>query len=198
MRVLLQCKARSGPLNPSHIRELEGAFAGAPAGWRGEGVLGLLVANREATRGMREALGRSGLPLGYVMVTSGEGRVVQFVWNQEAARRGLEGVGVTNRYLGGTGSGRGNGDGVEREIVLTWNGWTLKRTEEGAETGVKTGVEEGRRKKGRPRKNQAKAVAMTAIERTEVTETAVKSVVEKRARGRPATKTAAAGRKTKR
>ena len=54
-----------------------------------EGVVGLLVANREATRGMREALGRSGLPLGYVMVTSGEGRVVQFVWNQEAARRGL-------------------------------------------------------------------------------------------------------------
>src|SRR6266480_4757653 len=65
MRVLLQCKARSAPLGPSHVRELEGAFAGAPAGWRGEGVLGLLVANREATRGMREALGRSGLPLGY-------------------------------------------------------------------------------------------------------------------------------------
>jgi len=192
MRVLLQCKARSGPLNPSHLRELEGAFAGAPAGWRGEGVLGLLVANREATRGMREALGRSELPLGYVMVTSGEGRVVQFVWNQEAARRGLEGIGVTNRYLGDTGNGRGNGDGVEREIVLTWNGWALKSTEEGSETRIKTGVQEGR-----PRKNQ-KAITVTAMENTEVTEIAVKSVVEKRARGRPAAKTAAVGRKTKR
>jgi len=184
MRVLLQCKARSAPLGPSHVRELEGAFAGAPAGWRGEGVLGLLVANREATRGMREALGRRGLPLGYVMVTSGEGRVVQFVWNQEAARRGLEGIGVTNRYLGDTGSGRGNGDGVEREIVLTWNGWTLKRMEEEED--------------GRPRKNLVTAVAATAMERGEATETAVEGVVEKRARGRPATKTAASGRKKKR
>ena len=118
-------------------------------------MLGLLVANREATKGMREALRRSGLPLGYVMVTSGEGRVVQFVWNQEAARRGLEGIGVTNRYLGDTGSGRGNGDGVEREIVLTWNGWALKRVEEGMETGV----ERGRRKRGRPKKSQRQDVA---------------------------------------
>ena len=135
---------------------------------------------------MREALGRSGLPLGYVMVTSGDGRVVQFVWNQEAARRGLEGIGVTNRYLGDTGSGRGNGDGVEREIVLTWNGWALKRMEEEAEE-----------EEGRPRKNLVTAVAATAMERAETTETAVEGVVEKRARGRPATKTAASGRKKK-
>ena len=194
MRVLLQCKARSDSLNPSHVRELEGAFAGAPAGWRGEGVLGLLVANREATKGVREALGRSGLPLGYVMVTSKEGRVVQFIWNQEAARWGLEGVGVTNRYLGDTGSGRGNGEGVEREIVLTWNGWALKRVD----TGVDTGIEEGRRKRGRPRKSQGNAVTVTAMERTVETETAVKGVVKKRAEGRAAPKTAASARKKRR
>ena len=106
----------------------------------------------------------------------------------------MEGVGVTNRYLGDTGSGRGNGEGVEREIVLTWNGWALKMVEEGAETGVETEVEGGRRKRGRPRKNHGKTVAVTAMERAKVTETAVKDV-EKRTKGRPATKTAPSGRK---
>ena len=150
-------------------------------------MLGLLVANREATKGMREALGRSGLPLGFVMVTSGEGRVVQFVWNQEAARQGLEGVGVTNRYLGDTGSGRGNGEGVEREIALTWNGWAFKRMEEGGEA-----EEEG------GKKSEVEAVEAAARERAKLTEKAVDGAVVKRARGRPATKTTPSARKKRR
>lgn len=166
LRVLLQCKARSGPLTPNHIRELEGAFAGAPAGWRGDGVLGILVATREATRGVREALRRSSIPLGFVMATADEGKILQFIWNNEASENGLEGMGVTTRYMHDTGSGRGNGDGVEREIALTWNGFALKKievkAEEPAEDGKpkktrRSGKDDERVKRGRPRKDSSTA-----------------------------------------
>ena len=121
MRVLAQCKAvqRAGP---HLVRELEGAFAAAPAGWRGRsGVMGLLVGRKAATKGMREAVGRSRWPMGFV-ACSPEGRVEQFLWNRRAEEEGLEGVGVGMRYGGG---------GGERELVLTWRGRNLPFVEGG-------------------------------------------------------------------
>ncbi|KAG5940777.1 hypothetical protein E4U59_002219 [Claviceps monticola] len=82
MRVLIQCKGGSQRAGPRHIRELEGAFVGAPAGWRGTGVLAVLVSEYPATEGVRKSLGRSQWPL--VMI-----------WNQRAQELGLEAYGVT-------------------------------------------------------------------------------------------------------
>lgn len=120
LRVLVQCKAvqRAGP---HLVRELEGAFAGAPAGWRGGGVLGLLVGEKPATKGMREAVGRSRWPMGFV-ACSREGRVEQFLWNQRAEEEGLEGMGVGMKYVVG-----------EKELVLTWKGRNLPFVERGVE-----------------------------------------------------------------
>lgn len=99
-RVLVQCKAGTQRVGPNLIRELEGAFVGAPTGWRGHGVLGLLVSQRPATKGVRDSLGRSRWPMGY-LCCSGHGAVRQMVWNQRAEEEGLEGFGVTSRYVEG-------------------------------------------------------------------------------------------------
>ncbi|THY18009.1 hypothetical protein D6D01_07364 [Aureobasidium pullulans] len=109
LSILVQCKAEAP--KPSMVRELEGAFVGAPARYRGEGTIAILAAAKEATKGVRDAVGRSGLPMAYLNITT-EGRVRQFVWNQAAVECGLEGVGVTLRYLV---------DG-ESEVALTWKG----------------------------------------------------------------------------
>lgn len=73
--VFAQCKflgrSAKGPA-PSMLRELEGAFQGLPASWRagslGRAGLGLLVSNQKASRGIIDGLGRSRLPLGFLMV----------------------------------------------------------------------------------------------------------------------------------
>ncbi len=111
IKVLIQCKARSTKSKPSEIRELEGAFVGAPSGWRGTRVLAFLVSQREATKGVREAMGRSRWPMGYVMCTT-EGKVLQMLWNRRADDAGLLGLGVTVKY--------GSGDKDDKEIVLAW------------------------------------------------------------------------------
>ncbi|EKD18702.1 uncharacterized protein L3040_002129 [Drepanopeziza brunnea f. sp. 'multigermtubi'] len=116
MKVLVQCKAFKEKLSPSLARELEGSFVGAPSGWRGNGVLGLLVSQKSATKGVREAMGRSRWPMGYVLVTR-EGKVLQMLWNRRAEVEGLEGVGVGLKY--------GGGESGEREVVLTWKGEAL-------------------------------------------------------------------------
>ncbi|KFH44018.1 hypothetical protein ACRE_051980 [Hapsidospora chrysogenum ATCC 11550] len=115
LRVLVQCKAGAQRVGPNLVRELEGAFVGAPAGWRGEGVLALLVSQRPATKGVRDSLGRSRWPMGYVCCT-GDGVVRQMVWNRRAEEEGLEGFGVTTRYVEGRG---------EAELVLLRNGKML-------------------------------------------------------------------------
>lgn len=66
MRVLIQCKSHVRPLRPEHVRELEGAVAGAPSGWKD--ALGILVSPREASKGVRERVGTSKYPVGYLMV----------------------------------------------------------------------------------------------------------------------------------
>ena len=135
--MLVQCKAlqhrRPGP---HLVRELEGAFAGAPLhGYAAQGALGILCAPREATRGVREALGRSRLPLAFVMLEAhGRGRVLQFLWNRAAVDLGLDGVGVTMRYscsAGGEDGDEGEGEGerekeVGAEVALTWRGEVIR------------------------------------------------------------------------
>ena len=121
MKVLLQCKAYVAKLGPRYVRELEGSFPGAPAHWQGNGVMGFLVAPSEATKGMREAMVKSRLPLGFMQVTR-DGKVLQMLWNQKASLWGLEGFGVTKKF---TQKGSAN-DETEQEIVLTYNGNILE------------------------------------------------------------------------
>jgi hypothetical protein len=152
--VLVQCKALKAKLGPNLIRELEGAFVGAPVGWRGEGVIGMLVSKREATKGVRDAMGRSRFPLVWIGVDTlgldvkereetgeevderghddlyleGSGVVKQMLWNERAKEYGLEGIDVTTRY---------KGNGQEKELVLMWKGEVVKRLgEEGSEDGA--------------------------------------------------------------
>lgn len=113
LKVLIQCKAFARKVEPSHARELEGAFVGAPTGWRGPGVLGFLVSQKPATKGVREALGRSRWPMGYVLCES-DGRILQMIWNRRAEQDGLEGIGVGLKYTGG--------DASQREVILLWKG----------------------------------------------------------------------------
>jgi len=117
LKVLIQCKAFARKVEPSQARELEGAFVGAPTGWRGAGVLGFLVSRKPATKGVREALGRSRWPMGYVLCED-DGRVLQMLWNRRAEQEGLEGIGVGLKY--------GGGEKNEREVILTWKGDTIR------------------------------------------------------------------------
>lgn len=116
LKVLLQCKAMAAKPSPSWIRELEGMYVGAPSSWNAGDTLGLLVASREATKGVLEAVTRSRLPLGFLNVDR-EGAVLQFTWNHVAAAKGLQGIGAALRHIPETESGQ-----TSQEIVLTWNG----------------------------------------------------------------------------
>ncbi|TAQ91082.1 hypothetical protein B7494_g655 [Chlorociboria aeruginascens] len=116
LKVFVQCKALAEKVKPSVARELEGTFAGAPQGWRGSGVLALLVTQKAATKGVREALGQSRWPMAYVLCNS-KGNIFQMMWNKTAKEQGLEGLEVGLRYTGG--------EQTEKEIVLTWKGAIL-------------------------------------------------------------------------
>ncbi|KAI1344605.1 hypothetical protein F5Y15DRAFT_116694 [Xylariaceae sp. FL0016] len=115
LRVLLQCKvsSKNTDIGPKNVRELEGAFVGAPPGWRGPGVLGLLVAQKPATKGIREGIGRSRWPMGYVSCSK-DGVLKQMLWNRRAEEEGLEGMGISTKFIGDVGE--------KEELVLTWNG----------------------------------------------------------------------------
>lgn len=117
LKVLIQCKALARKIEPSQARELEGAFVGAPAGWRDPGVLGFLISQKPATKGVREAMGRSRWPMGYVLCES-NGKILQMLWNRRAEQEGLAGIGVSLKYMGG--------DSTEREVILTWKGEAIK------------------------------------------------------------------------
>lgn len=121
LKVLVQCKALASRGGPNLIRELEGAFNGAPHTFRGPGLLGLLVTQKPATKGMRDALGRSNWPMGCVTIT-GEGRVVQMLWNRRAEEEGLKGVGVGIRY----GEAKEKDEEQHQEVVLLWKGESIK------------------------------------------------------------------------
>lgn len=117
LRVLLQCKAASATskarIGPATIRELEGAFVGAPPGWRGNNVLGLLVTQRAATKGVIDSLGRSRWPMGFISCSS-DGSIQQMIWNARAEEEGLAGMGVAVR--------RSATSSTQQELMLTWKG----------------------------------------------------------------------------
>ncbi|GLB06617.1 hypothetical protein AtubIFM57258_001928 [Aspergillus tubingensis] len=113
-RVLVQCKALKTKLGPNIVRELEGTFASAPVGWRGTGVIGMLVSPREATRGVREALTRSRFPLVWCLVGL-EGRVRQVLWNEKVERVVGDGLGVGVVYRADAGE-------QDAEARVTWDG----------------------------------------------------------------------------
>lgn len=114
----MQCKAGAAQkTGPQHIRELEGALAAAPPGWRGEGTLAMLVSQKPATKGVRDAVGRSRWPMGFV-ACSKEGKVMQMLWNRAAENGGLQGVGVTVRH-------DSEDQGGAPELVLQLDGRTL-------------------------------------------------------------------------
>lgn len=115
LKVLVQCKATTRKSAPNLIRELEGAFVGAPIGWRGHGVLGLFVTENPATKGVRDSIGRSRWPMGFISC-SREGHIQQILWNRTAEVEGLEGLGVGMRYSGEDG---------KPELLLTWKGQHL-------------------------------------------------------------------------
>ena len=155
LRILLQCKAagaRSSRVGPHYIRELEGAFAGAPAGWRGtSGVLGLLAAQKPATKGIRDALGRSRWPMGYVSCAA-DGRLEQLLWNRRAEEEGLEGLGIGVRYytpphlptsVSASPRHADNDGQPEQELILTWKGAPYLPGEGGASGAAVGGVADG-------------------------------------------------------
>ncbi|KAB8301369.1 hypothetical protein EYC80_003245 [Monilinia laxa] len=117
VKVLIQCKAFAAKIKPAQARELEGTFVGAPQGWRKSSVLALLVSQQAATKGVREALGRSQWPMGYVLCGA-DGKVMQMLWNRKAADEGLEGLEVEMQYAGG--------DRNEKEVILTHKGRAIK------------------------------------------------------------------------
>ncbi|KAI9695351.1 MAG: hypothetical protein M1820_008703 [Bogoriella megaspora] len=120
LRVLVSCKSNAKIAQANWVRELEGTFSGDPRGTGRSGTVGLLAARGEATQGVREAVARSALPLGFVNVSL-ERVVMQMVWNQRVADMGLERV-VPKMWFG---------DGEEREeggrIVLMRNEEVLDR-----------------------------------------------------------------------
>ncbi|EFW14892.1 conserved hypothetical protein [Coccidioides posadasii str. Silveira] len=119
LRVIVQCKAFRNKLGPNLIRELEGTFAGAPVGWRGEGIIGVLVSPREATKGVRDALTKSRFPLMWILADLEDGAVRQVLWNGRASEVALEGLGVQVKHLMSSGE-------VKQKIVLTWDGEEVK------------------------------------------------------------------------
>ena len=123
LRCIAQCKNLKAKAGPNLVRELEGAFAGAPAGWRGEDVVGVLCAGREATKGVREAIRNARRGLVWCQIEdmgAGMGRVRQMLWNQRVGALGAEGVsvGIRHTLVAGEVEGRTSYD----EVVLMWKG----------------------------------------------------------------------------
>ncbi|KAK4631735.1 hypothetical protein CLAFUW4_03602 [Fulvia fulva] len=89
IKIVAQCRATH--TRPAMVRELEGACQGAPLGWRGKDVMALLISDRSSTRGVREAIQRSSLPIGFMLITD-MGFLQQFFWNPAATNAFLTGM----------------------------------------------------------------------------------------------------------
>ncbi|OJD24550.1 hypothetical protein ACJ73_04093 [Blastomyces percursus] len=120
LRVIVQCKALKNKVGPNVVRELEGTFAGAPVGWRGQGILGMLVSSRESTKGLRTALLKSRYPLVWIFAEL-DGGVRQVLWNKMADDAGLAALGVEVKHAGEV-----REDGEDSVVSLTWNGEAIK------------------------------------------------------------------------
>lgn len=122
IKVLVQCKVSRG--TPSAIRELEGAYIGAPNEWQGDNVLTLLATSKPLTPGVLEGIQRSPSAIGALFIAP-DGLVQQFVWNSVAGERGLAGVGVTAKYTQAQSRASDAPEGATKTIktvALTWKG----------------------------------------------------------------------------
>jgi hypothetical protein len=122
VKVLVQCKLSRG--TPSTVRELQGAFAGAPSEWQGDNVLALLATSKSLTKGVLEGVQRSPSSLGALHIEP-DGLARQFIWNSIAGERGLAGVGVTTKYEEAQCRNKNAAEGVMQTIktvALTWKG----------------------------------------------------------------------------
>ncbi|KAF4976398.1 hypothetical protein FZEAL_6927 [Fusarium zealandicum] len=117
MQVILQCKSGARAVGPMYVRELKGAIAVAPPGWRNGSVLGLMVGEKPATKGVLGEMHSAENALGYVCCSK-EGEVRQLLWNLKAQDIGLQGVSVGVRY-------EGKGEGESKTLVLLRNGKAL-------------------------------------------------------------------------
>ncbi|PLB40162.1 uncharacterized protein BDW47DRAFT_115991 [Aspergillus candidus] len=128
VRTIVQCKALKTKLGPNLVRELEGTFASAPAGWRTGDEVGVLVSPREATRGVREALARSAFPLVWMLVGR-DGVLRQALWNGRKKEGGAA-VGLTwdGEELAGM-------DAVEGEMASAEERWMGMWMDGGGEMG---------------------------------------------------------------
>jgi hypothetical protein len=122
LKVLIQCKMTKS--SPSMVRELEGAYVGAPAGWRGADVMGMLVSTHPATAGVRESLQRSRLPLCAAQITT-SGEVLQFLWNSAAKDARLTGMSATTTFTTtaiSKSSSKNSGPSAQGIVSLLWLG----------------------------------------------------------------------------
>lgn len=122
IKVLVQCKVSRA--TPANIRELAGAYAGAPSEWQGESVLALLASSKAATKGVLQGAQASKSALGVLHVES-DGLTRQFVWNHAAGQRGLAGIGVTAKYQQEQSRNPLADQGIKetiKTVTLTWNG----------------------------------------------------------------------------
>lgn len=130
LRVLVQCKA-SKP-RPAYVRELEGAFSGAPAGWKDGNAMAMLITRDPATPGTIEALMRSAHPMAFAQITE-LGEMRQLYWNDAAQKSRLTGITATTMYGSGSGgllsssSVGGHSPGI---IALYWEGkkWPSRKS----------------------------------------------------------------------
>ena len=86
--VVVQCKRLKGKVGPNLIRELEGAVATGKKG--GGNTMGVLVGTRGATKGVREAMGRSRVGICWVMLEVGEGGIDEMMEEEAGEGEGEE------------------------------------------------------------------------------------------------------------
>lgn len=123
IRVIVQCKALRTKLGPNLVRELEGAFRYSPVGWRTTNKLAILVSPREATKGVRDALTRSGYPLFWIMMEQNSGAIRQVLWNAKVEALGLGALGVETTYRQDPDGDSDDGAArLKQDINLTWDG----------------------------------------------------------------------------
>ena len=116
LKVFLQCKVLVKRCGPNLIRELEGAFAGAPAAWKGRSTLGCLVASTLPTASLRGAMHRCKMPMMFLSIQKDSGIVRAWNWNWAAREAGLVGLEATTRF--GTTRDLDGSELQESEVVL--------------------------------------------------------------------------------
>lgn len=131
LRVIVQCKAHAGQVQPALIRELEGAVAGAPGQWRNDDTIAVLCTPKGATGGIRDAMRMAERGIIWVTIeetwSSGkveaQATITQLLWNDCVRRVVADGLGAGLKFSLGR-------SGMEQEVVLMLNGrvWQPKQT----------------------------------------------------------------------